>query len=268
HRGSLRSGDGAYDELLAYSQEHTFIIDIYDIEPDKIYFWANLPGADVLYQDLNAEFTDLEGLIKKMASEKLSGYIIVSLGQGLEKGYILFQNGKMLPQICYFNGNELLCLRDGPDRLIQQSREAGGAFHVKQVAPQGKKSATEQSGHTIEMLEELLSNFETVVTSQRKFRNKFETFLKKKFLDKSERFECIDPFLSDFTYENGKIQYTGDSPLNELAKGVCESVAELAQDLELEKQTVSRLRPWANKYKYTVRALGLPWFKKIDSVNP
>jgi hypothetical protein len=68
-------GQAALDSLIEAAAEHNFTIHVYKIDPKKIYFWSNIPTAKEIYNDLRTEFTDLEGLIQEMNSEKLTGYI-------------------------------------------------------------------------------------------------------------------------------------------------------------------------------------------------
>ncbi|MFP4314782.1 MAG: hypothetical protein ACLFQR_01030 [Desulfovibrionales bacterium] len=243
-----------------------FSIDVYEIDPDQIYFWANLPFSETIYRDLNAEFTDLEGLIKKMSVEKLSGYITVSLGNGAQGGFILFHNGTVLPQIFFWKDREMTISTEGPERLFQRSRTEGGVFHVKRVSNFSRQAHVHEfRDETLKMIEELLGTMEQLVASNRKYRHKFDTFLKKKFLDKSERFECLDPFMGEFTYENHKVSYHGDAPPSELAKGVCESMSELAEELGLAQQFASALEPWARTHEKRIRATRNPYFLAILS---
>jgi len=88
-------GKQAIDSLSKALVNENFAVNIYEIDPEKVYFWANIPNAERIYKDLSTEFTDLEGLIKKMSSEKLTGYIDVSINNGKEGGLIFFSNGEI-----------------------------------------------------------------------------------------------------------------------------------------------------------------------------
>jgi hypothetical protein len=73
------SGAEAIERLLGAGDQYNFNVTIYEISEDEVYYWASIPTAEKIYKDLSTEFTDLEGLIKKMISEKLTGYIDVSI---------------------------------------------------------------------------------------------------------------------------------------------------------------------------------------------
>ena len=89
-------GSAATDHLMDAARDNSYLIDIYAIDLERIYFWANLHGAVKIYKDLSTEFTDLEGLIRKMTSEKLTGYIEVLISKGEDGGLIFFNNGEII----------------------------------------------------------------------------------------------------------------------------------------------------------------------------
>ena len=73
------SGDDAINRLMETDFEHNYTVEIYNISLEEVYFWSSLPSAERIYKDLSTEFTDLEGLIKKMSAEKLTGFIEVTI---------------------------------------------------------------------------------------------------------------------------------------------------------------------------------------------
>ena len=75
-------GQEAIKRIVEKAAEYSFIISVYKILPDNVYFWSNVPDANKIYKDLSTEFTDLEGLISKMNSEKLPGHIDISIDNG------------------------------------------------------------------------------------------------------------------------------------------------------------------------------------------
>jgi hypothetical protein len=88
NRDEKLTGKAAIDRLLTPSPSENYQVSIYQIEPDEAYYWSSIPNAKRIYEDLSAEFTDLEGLIKKMISEKLSGYIEISLNSESDGGFL------------------------------------------------------------------------------------------------------------------------------------------------------------------------------------
>ena len=85
------NGPDAIDAIIHALQNNNFSVAIYGIDPDIIHFWSRLPEATPLHSDLSAEFTDLDRLIAKMRSEKLTGFIDVSFAKHKKKRHPFFQ---------------------------------------------------------------------------------------------------------------------------------------------------------------------------------
>src|SRR5210317_2000553 len=45
------SGNDAVERLLAAGDEYNFSVNIYQIGPEEVYFWANIPTAEKIYKD-------------------------------------------------------------------------------------------------------------------------------------------------------------------------------------------------------------------------
>ena len=77
-------GADAVERLVQTDFNYNFTIDIYRIPQEQVYFWTSIPAAEKIYKDLSTDFTDLDGLIRKMNAEKLTGYIDVNLAEDRE----------------------------------------------------------------------------------------------------------------------------------------------------------------------------------------
>ena len=127
------SGHAAIEHLVKAGYQYNFSVHIYQISMDEVYFWASIPTAEKIYQNLSTEFTDLEGLIKKMSSEKLTGYIDVSLAEGDEEGLIFIINGKIMGASYPWGNDECGPTQKNQQRLIRKTKECGGSFNVYRI---------------------------------------------------------------------------------------------------------------------------------------
>ncbi len=59
------TGKRAIEFLTGSSGETNYVINLYQMEPEKVYFWASIPAAKKIYEGLSADFTDLAGLNRK-----------------------------------------------------------------------------------------------------------------------------------------------------------------------------------------------------------
>jgi hypothetical protein len=258
------SGGQAIKSLLNAGDKHNFNVTIYKIAEDEVYFWASIPTAEKIYKDLSTEFTDLEGLIKKMSSEKLTGYIDVSIGQGKEAGLIFIINGNILGGSYSWSNGKPTPNKENQQLLIRKTKEKGGMFNVCRIPISKLKveKATESSHAddfetVLEMLEELLIAFESVVASTKKIRVDFNKLLKQKFVENADKYSFLDPFAGELEYSKRQLSFVGDSSNKELANGIIDSVKEMAQGLGVLTKLGGELGPWAEKYAEELAAFGI-----------
>lgn len=236
-----RTGKEAVDLLMSGAAENNYAIGVYEIDPEKIYFWASIPAAKKIYKDLSTEFTDLEGLIKKMGAEKLTGFIEVSINGGQEGGVLFFHSGQSIGGSYTWENGGVDGSEENRTRLLKKTKEDGGIFHVSKISVRKKekkpltKPAPEEAleGNVLQSLEALLVRFEEMVTNGRKSRSEFSILLRKKFVEMADRFAFLDPFAGEFEYADRKISFFGEAGDRDLTEGVVTAVVELAEDLEM-----------------------------------
>jgi hypothetical protein len=229
-------GADAIDRIINDGSQYNFSVNVYQIALKEVYFWSSIPAAEKIYKDLSTEFTDLEGLIRKMSSEKLTGYIEVAIGGGRE-------------------GGEPGPTRKSQEMLIRKTKEQGATFTVCRI-PLSKMKLAEEPGassagpskNTLTMLEDFLKIFEKTVSEKKKPKVDFTKVLKKKFVENAEQYPFLDPFAGEFEYGNGRLRFSGDAGDRELVKGVLTSVKQLAQELSLGLQLMENTHEWSEKY--------------------
>lgn len=262
-------GQAAFKKIIETSSINNFSVSVFHIIPERLYFWANLSNAEVLYGDLNSEFTDFEGLIKKLGAEKLSGFIDVKLNQDAGGGIIFLFYGQIIGVSSAKGDNLVDYSVEYRDDLISKIQKVGGVFIVKkiqlnitpisaplatpkiihEIKPKSKpvvvadrKPETKMADQTpagprknskrvLEMLEALLSLLERVIQANRKLKVDFETILNKKFVEKADKYDFLDPFFDEFRYANGRIEYAGKASSHDLVEAITECVREIVASL-------------------------------------
>jgi hypothetical protein len=249
------SGNDAVERLLAAGDEYNFSVNIYKIGPEEVYFWASIPTAEKIYKNLSTEFTDLEGLIKKMSAEKMTGYIDVTIGGGKENGLIFLINGKIMGGSYSWGNGAPSPSKENQDLLILKTKELGGTFNVCRIAIKNAQTDNQpialepnKPQAAIAMMAELLSIFETLVGRKSKKRADFQKLLKQKFVENAERFSFLDPFAGEFEYAEKKIALSGRVSDQDLVDGVFTVVNEMARDLGLQSALIENLDAWSQKY--------------------
>ncbi len=258
------SGDDAIDRLMDTDFEHNYTVTIYNISLEEIYFWSSLPSAERIYKDLSTEFTDLEGLIKKMSAEKLTGFIEVTIEDEKEEGLIFISNGEIVGGSFSWVRNDPSLTRANIDQLIEKTKKSGGLFQVSRIpVSDGRKEkptgfkGSEDSSHTLKMLEEFLGIFETFYATLKTKDSDFNSVIRKKFVESANQFDFLDPFAAEFEYTGRRIIFTGDAGDEELLTGVLTSVTELAQELGVLNEFKKYLAPWLSKYESKLAPLNI-----------
>ncbi|RPI80067.1 MAG: hypothetical protein EHM45_00320 [Desulfobacteraceae bacterium] len=268
-------GLNAVNHLIKLASEQNFAVKIYQLDPEHIYFWANLANAKDIYKGLSTEFTDLEGLIKKMSSENLTGYIDVLISKSNESGFVFFNSGQIIGGSYSWKKGELDDSATGWKKLVEKTKSSGGTFNVRSinipnkiqkmekvelkkakpaavtVAEPRPKTPEPNPAATVALsmqLEGLLDIFERTIKSNKKIKKDFDTVLKKKFLEKVEKYPFLDPFSGDFKYSNKKITFNAKIPEQSLSGAIYESIMELAKELEISDHFLSTIKPWSQKY--------------------
>ncbi len=268
-------GGAALKKINETASKNNYSVTVYYILPERVYYWANLSNAEPLYRDLSSEFTDLEGLIKKMESEKVTGYIDVKFNQDAGGGLLFIYNGEVIGGASSQGVDALDRSVEYRDDLITRSLEFGGNFNVKKIqlskittlskpsAPdkvprpvlkpsvsQKPKKALPQknSQRVLRMLQDLLVLSEKVIRSNKRIKHDFETLLNKQFVDKVDQYDFLDPFAAEFRYSNGKVTFSGRPSQKELVASITECVKDMASSLGMTAVFRKYLATWKKNY--------------------
>ena len=248
-------GARAVERLVDAGGQHNFSVHIYRLSPEEVYFWASIPSAEKIYEGLSTEFTDLDGLIRKMSSEKLTGYIDVIISGGKEGGLIFIINGEIVGGSYSWDNGEPGPTQKNQDLLIRKTKEAAATFNVCRIplskmkdADESRASIARPSKAVLNMLEELMVTFENAVAVRKKVKADFSKLLKKKFVENAEQYAFLDPFAGEFEYANRKIDFSGAASDKELTAGIITSVRELAQELGILPELLEISAEWSDKY--------------------
>jgi len=234
-----------------------------------------------MYKGLSSEFTDLEGLIKKMSTEKLTGYIDAKINKTNEQGLVYFLSGEIIGGFFSWEAQELMRVKEHREQLIQKSRDNGGMFNVmeipaqtskpvKKVAKQSKPAQATESKtdnprkqkntpgtnekktpkdvSALEIIQKLLNITENTVKTNKKTKTGFDILLRKKFVSKVAEFEFLDPFTAEFQYVDNKVRYTGHSSDEELINGITICIKELAKEENIFDSLINNLGIWLENY--------------------
>ncbi len=270
-------GGKALSKINETASKNNYAVTVYYILPERVYYWANLSNAELLYGDLSSEFTDLEGLIKKMENEKVTGYIEVKLNQDSGGGLLFIYNGEIIGGASAQGDGALDRSVEYRDDLIKRCREVGGNFNVKKiqlskistlskpsvlksskpvlnssksVPPEKKSIARPQKDpqRVLRMLQDLLVLLEKVVRANKRIKVDFETLLNRQFVSKVDQYDFLDPFAAEFRYSNGKVIFKGKASQKELVTSIVWCVKDMTADLGMTAVFRKYLPAWKKNY--------------------
>lgn len=270
-------GINAIQSLITSAETTNYTISVHQLRSDDIYFWSTIPDSKRIYQDLSTEFTELEGLINKMKSEGLMGFIEVSVGDGKSGGLVFFNTGEITGgSYTWGRGDSDRSIED-QNKLIQLTKEFGGSFNVSRI-PLEENGKSENvpaeieaeevddgpSARIVTAMEEMIAIFERTVSGLKSIDTDFATLLSRKFVEKADRFPFLDPFAAEFKYANGKITLDGPTTEKEFTEGILQSLLELAEELDTSQKSTrsgpafsihfrNNLVTWMKKYKKEVK---------------
>jgi hypothetical protein len=278
---SLVRGKEAIDLLIEEAKSKKIMISIYEIPPERIAFWANVANAEDLYKDLSTEFTDLEGLIRKMMSDRLTGYVEVAFNSN-DIALLFLHNGQVIGSVSAESKWQLVRTEKIQLDLVEKSRKIGAMLNVRrivmeQIAMNGiaqgsvdSANQTRNNGNAVnsvskpeapsepsedpkplnirEMLQYVMLIYDKFISNNRKIQGDFDTILKRKFVEKVDKYDFLDPFTAEFKYANGKIEFSGRVDDVSLATGLVECLHEIAAENDMQKWLDKSLWPLREKY--------------------
>lgn len=250
------SGEEAVDRIISDCKTGNFTISVYEIDPARISYWANIPSAQRIYDNLSTEFTDLQGLMKKMGKEKLTGYIEVIIDKDdTKQAWVFFQNGMIIGGVDSWERPNLDRSGEYLKRLIAQTKNTSGMFHVCKVV-MGQEPPSKSDG-AIDNLEKLLTGLEDQLKSQNIPATDFERELRKKLVAHADLYAFLDPFAGEFNYANRTLSFDGDASDKELVEGTLTCVVELAKEKGLLATMKQELLQCLRKHGHGTKIEGL-----------
>jgi hypothetical protein len=148
---------------------------------------------------------------------------------------------------------------------MDKTKSEGGVFRVFKIdptqepasavkaAPEPAQEKSDTPGSSdkeeiLPLLATLLYVLERIVEANKKIRVPFSTLLKKKFIEKADRYSFLDPFAADFEYTDKRVHYRGDESPDVVIEAVTSSVSEMAHELGLHAPLLKMLDPWFKKF--------------------
>jgi hypothetical protein len=264
----------AINNLIDGFNTKNYSISIYEISQDFVTFWANIYDSIIIKKNILNNFSDLEVLFKNYCLEKLTGSLEIK-NQANSLFIFFFLNGNMflgsssednwqlldykiilnkLKESCSLDINNTKLIINIKNTSLKQrvllaNFENANTNFINVI----KNASVEPPLKFIELLQNLMILFEKYFDNNKKNREFFDKLLKKKFIEKVDKFAFLDPFSAEFEYIDGKITFTGSENHQNLANSVIECLNEISNEnnmkLWLKKHIIPIEEKYSNEFK-------------------
>ncbi len=265
--GELRSGTIVAETLVEKAHERDSTISVYRLTEEMAQALAGLHNGEAIYRDLESEFTNLERLVAKLASEKFSGYVQIRSKANSDFALVLMRDGNTA-SLWSQNGTTL----SGPEALpkILETAAASNALltvyrtDLREAHRKGADLTDSLSRQEVLAFWRALLNQVEVVVDQQMGAETFAIELRRACVAHVDKYSFLDPFAAEFEYLHGEIKFEGQASLAELNQGlraaVCQVISELFANTN-KKELTTKLRPVAeqmeSKYSRLLSQIGL-----------
>lgn len=259
----------ALEELLRGSDAGTYTISVFEIPSETLCYWANLNEAALIHKNLTSSTVDLDALMRKIIQDRFTGLIEVLSPQGRADqihvvrgelvGAVLGKTRGILRDPHQELGQIMEHAKNGRTRIaikrvqLENHRLSEAPLHIQEPS-RSEARKTLDALNPVVMLEELLVVCEETYAKTKTQTDPFDTVLKRKFLEKVSRYEFLDPFTEEFSYQGGTITYTGTDEIHRLVSAVTECLRELALERGLGIELQRNLKNWRQQYHREIDA--------------
>jgi hypothetical protein len=263
--GDRKEGFEAIDLIVDLSKQHNFSIGIFKIEPELVYYFSNIHSTQIVYDNLSSEFTDLGGLVRKLSQEKFTGYICVRSASDDTQSAIFFLKGKIIAHCDSEKAAGSGFSQKGVKTLILKVTEQGGMFKVYQILTVKDKKSTGAAGiqssdnkeDVNSIVEELLNEVsEFIDINHKKTKVNSSTLIKKKFIEKANRYPFLDPFAAEFDYTDKTVSVHSNIKRTELISGIIDSLKAVAEELNQQPKIEKIITLWSEKHATQIKISG------------
>jgi len=261
---SFEGGRAAW-ALIESSANRNYSVSVYQLDETEVYFWASINSQDFVHElplDSNVEIAEV---VKDLTEKRFTGYAQMDNMHPGEVTQIFFNNGRRVGSAYLDHSGERI-VSSKPRIEKQAAIEASLEKHPVRVfalsptalLPRHVRTETVTSSRLLPSLEALLQLFERTYEAYGRSKQGFSVLLRKKFIQKTDRFPFLDPFAGDLSYTAGKVALKGNHKRVEVARGVLESLLELGKEIGIMDAVREPMSDWLSQYADDYHALGIP----------
>jgi hypothetical protein len=251
--------------LIESSANKNYSVDVYRLDETEVYFWASIASRDLVHEETLNVIGGFNELLKDLTQKRFTGYAQLDGQQRGEFTQIFFNSGRWIGSAYLDHDGERIVSSTirtkEPKGGVEVSLEMGPikvfALSPTGLLPRHVGVETEANSRLLQSLEALLNIFEMAYAYSGRSKPDFSVLLRKRFIQKADRFPCLDPFAGELTYTSGKVILKGTHRPVEVAQGVVESLFELGKAVGIMEAAHLRMNGWLSKYAAEYGVLGI-----------
>ena len=240
-----------------------FVIDIYELSEEILKFCCNIPDAETLHSDISTEFVDINKLLRKLLADKMTGFLEIVLNAGSDKKYMFFKSGVIVGSSDYLNEPEYADVDRVVSRLVRELESSKGILNIKALPKNGSIGAEKSgpakapavpkapasSASVLNSIKHILAESNEIFTKATGNKEKFDIILKRKFLQKAEKYSFLDPFEEEVAYDGKELSVESSVDAPTLLNAINECLTEIGAEYGLAEEFQGRLKTILNSSK-------------------
>lgn len=248
------------EPVLEALNQKNFRVTVYQLDPNAIFFWGQMPQFKRAKTDLNSTDINLPDLVFRLKKKKFSGFVHVKMTERKEGALIFFHEGERVGGSYSMGNGGLDTSNETYNRLLKLLQDTPATFAIGHFLAEKKETDTEEQvkvdDDQLSVDEMFFSNLDTalkefldqfVEVAYKKTKSDPVVLLKQKFMDRIDDYPFLDPFKAMFDYNNGDISFSQDAPREKIAEAVVNCVWDVIQQNKLEKKFRAAMNKWDYK---------------------
>ncbi len=246
------------EPLLAILRKSSFIVKVFQLDANAIYFWSHLDSFKRAKKLLRSSEISLFEILNRFQKMKFSGFVEVQFEDSSEGAVVFYRSGNKIGGSYFWGQGGLNTSNKNLEELLKKIEKKEATYAVSRFLDSPPISLLAEEIFEVEDyddeydaqlvlgLEEFLIIYTKVL--YKKLNKDPVLLLRQSFIANTGRFPFLDPFQGQFKFTNGAVYISDSTNSFEVVKGVVHCVWEVIYALGLEKYFKLQLSSWRNNF--------------------
>ncbi len=245
----------ALKALAEKSSKSNFSIDIYELSEELMKFCCNIPNAETLHSNISTEFVDVNKLLQKLLADKITGFLEIAFDSSADTKYLFLNSGVIVGGSDFLTESEYGKVDKIMPRLVKQLESSKGIVNIKVIPKNGGDNGETLEFEKVEAAPDgislqaasgrvtrALSEIAKIIGGTGGGKEKFELILRRKFLQKAEKYSFLDPFEEEVSYDGKEFTAVSSLEPDTLIAAMRECLLEIGADHGVSREVENYAR--------------------------